>query len=469
MIEEYKMQTLIICFVVFFTLFDVLYSQGVNTWDISFGALLKGPESAPKTLAMQSNHLHIGGHFTRLNSNTQHVLNTGYVSYFSDDHWQDMQGGLNAPIKSMCSAIDGKLYVAGGFTMDGSTDIVGLAFWNGVSWTGIPGLKVGSINTLAHDGVALTAGGMFPGIGDAKSQGIATYANDKWQDMQSGIRRIPTQSGSQGEVTVLKYALGKLYVGGQFDSAGLAPARNIAYWDGQVWHSMGEGIRGKITDITILNTGTVIVASTKTNGNIIECNPLMSWNGSAWSEIGLPPNCISISALSNDGVNVFIGGNFTMDSSRHDHGLAKWDGKTFSSIGGGVVGTIASLLYHDGIVYCGGTFLRVSDSLHCRNIAGYRVKEQSIEGSDSSLRLRTYPNPNQAGIVAISFHIDDPGEAELCLISADGRVTHCFAQAYYTIGFHEVTLNTHAFASGQYQCVLYHKGHIRTTTMHIMH
>jgi hypothetical protein len=195
----------------------------------------------------------------------------------------------------------------------------------------------------------------------------------------------------------------------------------------------------------------------------------MSWDGSSWSEIGLPPQCISIQALSTDGDNVFIGGNFMMDSLSHDYGLALWNGTTFSSIGGGVQGMISSLLYHDGIVYCGGTFLRVSDSLQCRNIAGFRMKEKSAGISDISQRIQTFPNPNQAGHVSISFRIDEPGEAELCIITSDGRIIQCFAQAYYTTGMHEVTLNTNGISSGQYQCVLYHNGNIITTTMHIMH
>jgi len=463
------MQLFIICSFLVISCQATLISQGLNTWDISFGAQLKGPESAPKALAIYQQQLHIGGHFTRLNSNTQHLLNTGHVSYFLDDYWQDMLGGLNAPVRSMCSAHDGKLYVAGGFTIKGSTDVFGLAFWDGITWTGIPGLKYGSINSLAHDGSTLYVGGIFPGIGDVLSPGIARYADGKWQGMNNGIRSIPSQFGLQGEVTILKHAKGKLYVGGQFDTAGLVPAQNIAYWDGKEWHSMGEGIKGKVSDITVLNNGNVIVASTIMNGNIIECAPLMSWDGSSWSEIGLPPQCISIQALSTDGDNVYVGGNFMMDSLSHDYGLALWNGTTFSSIGGGVQGMISSLLYHDGTLYCGGTFLRVSDSLQCRNIAGFRMKEKSAGISDTSLRIQTFPNPNQAGHVSISFRIEQPGEAELCIISSDGRIIQCFAQAYYTMGMHEVTLNTNGIASGQYQCVLYHNGNILTTTMHIMH
>lgn len=458
-----------ISYILIFFTHIMLYSQNMNTWDISFGKVLKGPESAPAAITLHKNALHIGGYFTRLNSNTPQFFVTGHVSYYKEDSWQDMEGGLNAPIKAMCSANDGRLYVSGGFTLQGSENISGIAFWEGVKWQGIPGLQFGSVNALAHDGSSLYAGGIFPGIGNAKSSAIARYSNGTWHALESGLGKIPSQMKTQAEVKVLKYAQGKLFVGGDFDSAGLIPAKNIAYWDGNEWHALGLGLPGTINDITILNNGNIIVASTITKGNVKECAPLMSWNGNNWTALGLPPNCNSIQALSTDGMNVFIGGDFTIDSLNKDYGLAIWNGSSFSSIGGGVQGKITSLYYHDGMLYCGGSFLKVSDSLACRNIAGFRFKEKEVLYRDSSLKIRTFPNPNQSGKVSISFYIEEPGEAELCIITSDGRILQCFAQAYYTAGLHEIILNTDGISSGQYQCSLYQKGNTSTTTMLIMH
>ncbi len=459
---------LILCSLLCFTQ-DILYSQSSKTWDTSFGKYLKGPESAPMAMTIHENTLHIGGYFTRLNSNTPQALTTGHISYFLNDHWQEMDGGLNAPIKAMCSAIDGKLYVSGDFTIQGLNSISGIAYWDKLHWQGIPGLTFGSINALAHDGTSLYAGGIFPGIGDAKSIAIAKYSNGKWIELQNGIRNIPSQSKTQADVKVLKYAKGKLYVGGDFDSAGFIPANNIAFWDGKDWHALGMGLPGTINDIAILNNGNIIVASTISTGNIKKCAPLMSWNGNEWKELGLPPHCVSIQALATDGMNVFVGGDFIMDSLTNDNGLAIWNGINFSSIGGGVKGKITSLFYHDGILYCGGSFLHVSDTIPCRNIAAYKFKEKELSSHDSSLRIKTFPNPNQYGDISISFYIEEPGKAELCLITSDGRILQCFAQAYYTAGVHEILLNTDGISSGQYQCSLYHKGQTSTTTMLIMH
>lgn len=463
------MKQLIIISMMLFSLHGMLQAQQAQTWNISFGKEMKGPESSPQAMTMHDGALHIGGYFTRLNGNTQYVFNPGHVSFFSNDYWQDMKGGLRGPVRSMCSAIDGRLYVAGGFIIQGIQISQGLAYWEKGQWTGIPGLRFGSINALTHDGKSLYAGGIFPGIDNAESPAIARFAEGKWHSMNLGLRKIPTQSKTQAEVKVLKYAHGKLFVGGEFDSAGIIATKNIAYWDGNTWHGLGMGLPGIINDMVILNNGNIIVASTIRNGMSRECAPLMSWNGSQWSAIGLPPNCTSIEALATDGMNIFIGGEFRMDSSRNDHGLAIWDGNAFKSIGGGIKGNISSLLYHESILYCGGTFLTVSDSLACRNIAAFYLDDKEKTSEDSIIKIKTFPNPNHSGMISISFMIDEPGEAELCLIASDGRIVQCFAQAYYEQGEHEVLLNIDGLSSGQYQCSLYHQGKILTTTMHILH
>ncbi len=128
-----------ISYILIFFMHIMLYSQNMNTWDISFGKVLKGPESAPAAITMHRNALHIGGYFTRLNSNTPQFFVTGHVAYYKEDSWQDMEGGLNAPIKAMYSANDGRLYVSGVFTLQGSENISGIAFWDGGKWQGSEG------------------------------------------------------------------------------------------------------------------------------------------------------------------------------------------------------------------------------------------------------------------------------------------------------------------------------------------
>lgn len=461
-----------IVFYLLFTLMcsiEMVHAQDGKKWDISFGKELTGPESAPAAIAVYDNVLHIGGHFTRLNSNTPYMLTTGHIASFSSLAWQGLDGGFNAPVKALCSGSDGMLYAAGSFTKQGMKSMNGIAKWNGMSWTDIPGLGLGSIESIIYADNQLFACGIFPSLGTSISPSIATLTNGIWQSLGKGLRKVPSPMAMNATAHIMHHANGKLYVGGEFDSAGTMPAKNIAYWDGKEWHSMGAGLNGIVNDIIVLKNGHVVVSSTIVNGSQRKCAPLMSWNGNTWSSLGLPPNCIAINALETDGLSVFVGGDFRLDSITNDCGIAVWDGTTFSSMGGGVRGIISSLLYEKGKLYCGGTFMRIADSLECRNIAAYDWNIQEHETEKETINITTFPNPIHNGMVSIRFSIDIPGEAELQFIAADGRILHSFAQGSYQKGVYEVQFNTQNIPSGHYQCSLVHRGSVTTTPMHIMH
>lgn len=441
-------------------------------WDISFGKDLIGPESAPHALALYQNALHIGGQFKRLNSNTSDVLQTGYVAYMKQGKWQDMNGGMNAPISALASSQEGTLIAAGSFTRSSDIPLQGIASWNGRTWSAIPGVSLGQINTLALGPNSVFAGGVFDNIGNTPAFSVAEYKQGVWRSLGKGLRRTKEGSGTNqpGHVHTAVFHDGKVFVGGQFDTAGLVSARNIAYWDGNQWFSLGEGILGEVDAMTVLNNGNVIVASTVNQGNLIYPAPLMLWDGTGWSEIGLPNGCLSINALATDGHDVFIGGDFIMDSTRNDYGLAIWNKKEFKSLGGGVKGYVTTLLYHQGTLYCGGNFLRVADSLPCRNIAGYVMNNIDTLQQNDGMKISIFPNPNQHDDISISFQLQESGQAELCLATLDGKTVDCFGQGYYEKGLHEVRRVLHAgFPSGQYQCILQSNGKIISIPVNILH
>ncbi|MFM7338775.1 MAG: hypothetical protein ACKO2H_01560 [Bacteroidota bacterium] len=451
-------------------LFNAAYSQE-QYWDISFGKELIGPESAPVTMAIFNEALYIGGHFRRLNSNTQDLLQTGYVAYMKQGKWNGLNGGMNAPLSALC-AIPGKsLYAAGAFTRCNDAPLQGIASWNGNSWSAMKGLVRGSIQVMISHENTLYAAGLFDTIGNRAAASIASYVQGEWNSLGSGLRCSPVNTLRKlANINSMASFNGKLYAGGSFDSAGLIKARNIAYWDGKQWNALGDGIEGEVDAITILNNGNIVVASTLKMGNAIFPAPLMLWNGSKWTTLGLPPGCIAINALENDGSRIFVGGDFIMDSLHNDYGLALLDERGFTSLGGGVRGIITNLLYKGGKLYCAGSFSTVADTIACRNIAAYVLTKQETTDQGKELSISIYPNPNQQDYVSISFVLEYAGEVELCLTKTDGRVLECFAQGYYEKGTHAITKVLHnGMPSGHYQCMLKHNGNIISVPMNIIH
>lgn len=453
----------------------ILFQSGkaqIPYWDISYGKNLIGPESAPVALAMYDAALHIGGHFRRLNSNTQDILQTGYIAFMKQGKWDGLNGGMNAPITALTNGPNNTLYAAGPFTRCIDAQLQGIASWNGNRWSAINGLSAGSINALISQDNILYAAGIFDTIGHVPASSIAALIKGEWHPLGNGFKksRADAISNLLPEIKALAKHNGYIFAGGDFDTAGIIPAQNIAYWDGIRWNSMGQGIQGEVDAITVLNNGHVIVASTITNGNTILPAPLMSWNGNEWKELGLPPGCISINALETDGKQIFVGGDFIMDSTRNDYSLSILDESGFRSLGGGVKGIITKLLFDKGTLYCAGNFLKVSDSMACRNIAAYVFYKKEEESKSTSTSISIYPNPSQQDIVSISFKLESAGQVELCLTMTNGRVLECFAQGIYEKGMHEITKVLHeGIPSGHYQCMLKHNGHIISVPMNIIH
>ena len=281
MTEEVTMKGIIILFWGLFSLYTNGFAQD-QYWDISYGKDVIGPESAPLTMAIFNDALHIGGQFRRLNSNTQNILQTGYVASWKNGIWNGLNGGMNAPLNALCVGPDKLLYASGSFTRCNDGQLQGIASWNGSNWLALKGISAGNINVLMSHENVLYAAGIFDTIGNRPAASIARLVQGEWIPLGNGLKRIDANNTiALPHVNALSSFNGKLFVGGDFDSAGNTKARNIAYWDGKEWHGMGEGIQGEVDAITVLSNGNVIVASTIKMGTAIFPSPLMSWNGSS--------------------------------------------------------------------------------------------------------------------------------------------------------------------------------------------
>ena len=90
---------------------------------------------------------------------------------------------------------------------------------------------------------SLYVGGSFDRAGAVAVSSLAIWGGTQWSSVPGGV----THAGSAGAVTALAAFQGRLFVGGEFDSAGGIPARNIAAWGGGAWNSLGEGVHARVT------------------------------------------------------------------------------------------------------------------------------------------------------------------------------------------------------------------------------
>jgi len=165
-----------------------------------------------------------------------------------------------------------------------------------------------------------------------------------------------------------------LYAGGSFRFAGGVAARSIARWDGSAWSPVGAGLEGTVNALEVFDDGS---GPALFAGGLFATSPsgpfvaLAKWDGVAWS---LVPGASDGSFGSITSLAVFDGGggpalhacgSFTsLGGVAGTRGIARWNGSTWSSVGGGTTSGSTQVLHvHDqgsgSSLYLGGSSVSV--------------------------------------------------------------------------------------------------------------
>jgi len=179
-----------------------------------------------------------------------------------------------------------------------------------------------------------------------------------------------------------------LYAGGGFTQAGNIAASRIARWDGQQWYPLGEGVDGSLGGPTRVYAAAVFDDGggpalyvggefTQAGGQAASC--VAKWDGQTWSPVGGGLNGV-VRALKvyddGDGQALYAAGGFSQAGPIAASGIAKWTGTSWSAIGGGLpAGSIGYALevFDDGsglALILGGAFASVS-GVSAANIARF--------------------------------------------------------------------------------------------------
>jgi hypothetical protein len=122
---------------------------------------------------------------------------------------------------------------------------------------------------------------------------------------------------------------GEVYVGGEFTTAGYAPALNIAAWDGgEGWRAMGEGLPGRVRSIVV--DGDDVIAAHGV-GDFFATR-ISRWDGTTWTTVADAENG-SIEEIALAGTTLLAAGSFTRIGGADIAGFARLDGETWSGYG----------------------------------------------------------------------------------------------------------------------------------------
>ncbi len=262
----------------------------------------------------------------------------GQIARFDGTHWQPIGSGiLNGKVTAI-GEYQGELIVGGQFNDAGGQLVGNVASWNGTQWsplgTGLDDL----IHAFTVFRGELYAAGEFTKTGGGTLVNhIARWDGVQWRPVGTGIDKA-----LDPEVWALSVGPDdRLYASGQFDTAGGAPAFNVAVWDGIAWGSVGGGLPGPQNGIVYDQAWYQGKLYASGNFDLISGGSNMEkvagWDGVSWSAAGVFPDTQILSevrSLEVFGGSLYAGGNFSEASGADAMRIARFDGTQWNFAGG---------------------------------------------------------------------------------------------------------------------------------------
>jgi len=278
--------------------------------------------------------------------------------------WSAMANGANGDPYAIIRH-NSELYVGGNFIINliGGGHARSIAKWNGLTWDTLPvrpfdDVQTVSINAMASISNILYIGGVFNSVAGIPVHGLAKWNGTVWSDADN----FPALDPNYNVINSIAVYNGEIYVGGQFYLNGFG---NIAKWDGSNWVHVGNGFVGGMASVVklVVYKNELYAAGTfsKTDNPANPGNYIAKWDGSSWSDVG--GGVIGVYGGNGQIWDLFVynnelyaGGVFSYAGGVHAEIIAKWDGTKWCGLGSVFDNDVTTMAcYHDSL-YIGGAF-----------------------------------------------------------------------------------------------------------------
>lgn len=156
-----------------------------------------------------------------------------------------------------------------------------IAQWNGKTWTQIGTSKLDACLNIMN--IALDkAEGLYASCTlDGPGAFIFHWDGTDWITITD---RLEGEAPAIFDMAV--DANGHLYIGGSFESVSGIPARNIAYWDGSLWHALGDGVNKDVDAHAVDASGELYLVGLFTEAGGLPVQHAARWDGETWHTLG---------------------------------------------------------------------------------------------------------------------------------------------------------------------------------------
>ncbi|HWB19956.1 MAG TPA: hypothetical protein VG711_06625, partial [Phycisphaerales bacterium] len=215
-----------------------------------------------------------------------------------------------------------------------------------------------------------------------------------------------TTISTQNEIQALVEYGGELFVGGYFKTINGESAIGITRWDGTNWHNFSPGLGpadGIDTEVTgaVVYNGDLIIGGKFTSVDGVAANGIARWDGKAWHAMGggvqgtngNGPAFVREFAEFNG--NLYVGGYFLNVDGQQAENLAMWDGTTWHAIVPGANDYVTALSVHQNKLYAGGYFTTIA-GVSANHVAVFDgVQWESLDGGISCAGCTPYASAFQ--------------------------------------------------------------------------
>jgi hypothetical protein len=348
-------------------------------------------------------------------------LRVGPVAQWSGSGWIPLGSNELRGTASTLAWYRDHLYAAGRFDLQTENGYVStqLIRLDGGVWRVVEGAPQGDLTSLAVMNDHLIVGGY---LFDTAMQlnGVVVYDGSAW----STIATL-TGSPNPGRVHALLVHAGALYAAGYFDNIAGISADGVARWDGQAWHPLGDGFRGRARALAVHDGRIAVGGECETQ----PCTNVQLWDGAEWTH--LPDAPFGILAMASRAGILFVGGQFGGRDRYYDNDgrMRAWDGRAWHALGSGFHTEldfpqsypvqVNALGVRGDILWVGGSFTRAGGQT-AMNVATWTGLTRRGR-AQRSLRdeVLVTPNPSRPG-ATIALEIDG-GAAEVGIYDLAGR------------------------------------------------